>query len=99
MSNTPTLEEVLGTARSADDPHLHLNHEGAVVAVTFTPEGWAAVDPLRKSEHQGQRSVITRCPVRGVVSVDAYVVPAVSALAPKPWSRAERAAYAFLEAA
>lgn len=99
MPRSTTLEDILGTKRSADEPYVHTNHEGAIIAITYTEKAWSDVAEARKSERNGMRSVVTRCPVRGVVSVDAYVTPAFSALAPKPWSKADRAAFAFAEAA
>jgi hypothetical protein len=95
MPSSTTLEQIIGTSRGADEPQLHLNHEGAVVAITYTAKAWAQVEASRKSERNGQRSVVTTCPIRGVVSVDAYVIPAFTAATPKPWSRAQRAGYAF----
>lgn len=86
MPVSHTLSDLLGT--NADAPRRQVNSDGALVAITYTEEQWAALDPRVKSERDGQRSVVTRCRVRGIVSVDAFVVPAVSAAAPKPWSRA-----------
>lgn len=86
MPPATTLDEILGRSR-VDEPQRHRNSDGAVVAITFTQEAWDSADSRLKSERGTQRSFVTACPVRGLVSVDAYVVPANSAAAPKPWSR------------
>ena len=85
MSTTPSLSELVGSPANA--PHRHLNGDGALVALTFTPAQWAAADRRLISEHGAQRSIVARCPVRGMVSVDAFVVPTGTAAAAKPWSR------------
>lgn len=100
MPSIHTLDDILGTTRAADEPQRHLNHDGAVIAITYTEAAWAAVDPALKTERNGQRSVVTRCHVRGSACVDAYVIPEFATAAPTPWSRAQRAGYAcFAEAA
>lgn len=88
MPSSLSISDVLGKA--VDAPRRQCNGEGALVAVFYTEAQWAAVDPKLKSDHGGQRSVVTQCRVRGLVSVDAFVVPAASAAAQKPWSRATR---------
>jgi hypothetical protein len=95
MPRTTTLDDILGAP--ADAPQVHLNGDGAVVAITYSQEAWDAVPDDRKSESAGTRSVITHCKVRGIVSVDAYVVPTFSAAAIKPWRTQAHAR--FLEAA
>lgn len=86
MPVTHTLSDLLG--KNVDAPRRQVNADGALVAITYTEAQWADLDPKVKSERGAQRSVVARCSVRGVVSVDAFVVPAATAAAPKPWSRA-----------